>query len=203
VILYDHPMAPNPRRVRIYLAEKGIEVPLQTVDITTGENRTPPYLEKNPVGSIPILELDDGTCIAESVAICRYFEALHPEPPMFGTTPEEIAHIDMWLRRVELNVMSTVGQVWIHGSPLTAPLFDQIEAAAEFGRERAAMGFQLLDDQLAKTEFIAGDKYTIADAVAHSTMDFATGLVAMTYDDSLVNLKRWHHMVSARPSAQA
>jgi len=203
MILYSYPMAPNPRRVRIFLAEKGIEVPIQDVDITTGENRQPDFMKKNPVGSIPVLELDDGTCISESVAICRYFEALHPEPPLFGTTPEEIAHIDMWLRRVELNVMSTVGQVWIHGSPLTAGLFDQITAAADFGRERAAMGFKLLDDQLADNEFIAGDKYTIADAVAHSTMDFATGLVAMTYDDSLVNLKRWHDMVCARPSAQA
>jgi glutathione S-transferase len=203
LILYSYPMAPNPRRVRIFLAEKGIEVPIQDVDITTGENRKPPFMEKNPVGSIPVLELDDGTCISESVAICRYFEALHPEPPMFGRTPQEIAHIDMWLRRVELNVMSTVGMVWIHGSPLTASIIDQIPKAAEQGRERAAMGFKLLDDQLASNEFIAGDQYTVVDAVAHSTLDFATGLVAMTYDDSLVNLKRWHDMVMTRPSAQA
>jgi glutathione S-transferase len=200
--LYDYKGAPNPRRVQIFLAEKGIDVPLQRIDIATGESRQPPFLEKNPIGSIPVLELDDGTCIAESVAICRYFEALHPDPPLFGTTPLEIATIDMWLRRVELNVMSTVGMVWINDHPLTAAMFEQNKPAAEQGRVRAAMGYKVLDDQLANTTFIAGETYTVVDAVALSTIDFAVDLVGVPYGDDLVNLKRWHDLVSSRPSAQ-
>ena len=199
--LYDYKGAPNPRRVQIFLAEKGIEVPVEQVDITKGINRQPPFLRKNPVGSVPVLELDDGTCIAESVSICRYFESLHPEPPLFGSTPLEIATIDMWLRRVELNVMSTVGMVWINDHPLTAALFEQNKPAAEQGRMRAAMGYKLLDDQLATNTFIAGDQYTVVDAVGLATVDFAVDLVGVPYADDLVNLKRWHELVSARPSA--
>ncbi len=199
--LYNYKGAPNPRRVQIFLAEKGIEVPLEQVDITTGETRKPPFLEKNPAGSVPVLELDDGTCISESVAICRYFECLHPDPPLFGTTPVEVATIDMWLRRVELNVMSTVGMVWINDHPLTAAMFEQNKPAAEQGRVRAAMGYKLLDDQLAGNTFIAGEAYTVVDAVALATVDFAVDLVGVLYGDDLVNLKRWHELVSSRPSA--
>jgi glutathione S-transferase len=201
--IYDFKGAPNPQRVRIFLAEKGIEVPFEHVELTTQENRQPEFMKRNPAGGLPILELDDGTYIAESVAICRYFEALHPEPPLFGQTPVEIATIDMWLRRVELLVMSTVGMVWIHGHPLTAGLLEQIPAAADQGRARAAVGYQLLDDQLANNTFIAGDTYSVADAVAHATLDFATGLVGVPVGDDQVHLKRWHDMVSKRPSASA
>jgi glutathione S-transferase len=199
--LYDYKGAPNPRRVQIFLAEKGIEVPLEQVDITKGINRQPPFLVKNPVGSVPVLELDDGTCIAESVSICRYFESLHPNPPLFGSTPFEIATIDMWLRRVELNVMSMVGMVWINDHPLTAALFAQNKPAAEQGRVRAAMGYKVLDDQLVSNTFIAGEGYSVVDAVALATIDFAVDLVGVPYGDDLVNLKRWHELVSSRPSA--
>lgn len=199
--LYDYKGAPNPRRVQIFLAEKGIEVPLEQVDITIGVNRKPPFLGKNPIGSVPVLELDDGTCIAESVSICRYFEALHPDPPLFGSTPLEVATIDMWLRRVELNVMSMVGMVWINDHPLTAPMFPQNIPAAKQGRVRAAMGYKVLDDQLASSTFIAGDAYTVVDAVALATIDFAVDLVGVPYAEDMVNLKRWHDLVSARPSA--
>lgn len=199
--LYDYKGAPNPRRVQIFLAEKGIEVPVEQVDITTGATRQPPFLEKNPSGSVPVLELDDGTCIAESVSICRYFEALYPDPPLFGSTPLEIATIDMWLRRVELNVMSTVGMVWINDHPLTAAMFKQNKPAADMGRMRAAMGYKVLDDQLAHNTFIAGDIYSVVDAVGLATVDFAVHLVGVPYGDDLVNLKRWHEQMSARPSA--
>ena len=199
--LYDYQGAPHPRRVQIYLAEKGIEVPLERVDIAQGESRQAAFLEKNPVGSIPVLELDDGTCISESVAICRYFEALHPDPPLFGTTPLEIATIEMWLRRVELNLMAPVGTVWINDHPLTAALFEQNKQAADQGRMRAAMGYQVFDAQLANTDFVAGDTYSAADAVALATIDFAVDLVGVPYGDDLINLKRWHDQVSARPSA--
>ncbi|MEO0983254.1 MAG: glutathione S-transferase family protein [Pseudomonadota bacterium] len=201
--LYDFKTGPNPRRVRIYLAEKGIEVPTEQVDILTRRNREPDFLAKNPTGGIPILELDDGTCIGESVAICRYFEALNPEPPLFGRTPVEQATVEMWLRRVELNLMVPIGMVWIHGHPLTAKLLKQIPEAAEQNRARTALGYKLFDDQLAASEFVAGEAYTVADAVALATLDFGAGLVGVPYAEDLTHLKRWHDAVSARPSAGA
>ncbi len=203
MILYDNEAAPNPRRVRIFLAEKGIRVPTEQVDIRQRQSRTPEFLAKNPVGGIPVLELDDGTCIAESVAICRYFEELHPNPPLFGATALEKAIVEMWLRRVELGLMVPIGMVWIHGHPLTAGLIEQIPKAAEQNRKRAAIGYKVLDDQLAENEFLAGERYSIVDVVALATIDFGAGLVGVPYDDSLVHLKRWHDSVSARPSAQA
>ena len=199
--LYTYPRGPNPRRVHIYLAEKGIEVACETVDILTRRNRQPDFLARNPTGGIPILELDDGTCIAESVAICLYFEELHPDPPLFGTDARSKAVIEMWLRRIELYVMGPIGLVWIHGHKLTARLIQQIPEVAEQARGRAAAGYTLLDDQLAHHDFIAGDSYSVADAVALATLDFGTGLVGVPYDDGKVHLKRWHAAMSARPSA--
>ena len=201
--LYDYKAGPNPRRVRIFLAEKGIEVPLVHVDIMKREQKTPEFLQKNPIGSIPVLELDDGTCISESVAICRYFEELHPEPPLFGRTPVEKAQIEMWLRRVELNFMMPVGMVWIHGHPLTARLIKQIPEVADQNRKRAQIGYGLLDSQLAENAFIAGEDYSVVDAVLLASLDFANGLVGVPYDETLTHLKRWHDAVSARPSAEA
>jgi glutathione S-transferase len=201
--LYDFKTGPNPRRVRIFLAEKGIEVPLVHVDIMKREQKAPDFLKKNPIGSIPVLELDDGTCISESVAICRYFEELQPEPPLFGRNPVEKAQIEMWLRRVELNFMVPVGMVWIHGHPLTAKLIKQIPEAADQNRKRAQIGYRLLDAQLADNAFVAGDEYSVVDAVLLASLDFANGLVGVPYDETLKHLKRWHDTVSARPSAGA
>ncbi|MEM9178350.1 MAG: glutathione S-transferase family protein [Pseudomonadota bacterium] len=201
--LYDYKAGPNPRRVRIFLAEKGIDVPLAHTDIVKREQKTPEFLAKNPIGSIPVLELEDGTCISESVAICRYFEELHPEPPLFGRTPLEKAQIEMWLRRVELNFMVPVGLVWIHGHPLTAHLIKQIPEAAEQNRKRTQIGYALLNEQLANHDFVAGDDYSVVDAVLLASLDFANGLVGVPYDSSLTHLKRWHENVSARPSAEA
>ncbi|MFN3213969.1 MAG: glutathione S-transferase family protein [Henriciella sp.] len=201
--LYDYKAGPNPRRVRIFLAEKGISVPLVHTDIVKREQKTPEFLAKNPIGSIPVLELDDGTCISESVAICRYFEELHPEPPLFGTTALEKAIIEMWLRRVELNFMVPVGMVWIHGHPLTARLIKQIPEAADQNRKRVHLGYKLLNDQLAENEFVAGGAYSVVDAVLLANLDFANGLVGVPYDPALKHLKRWHEAVSVRPSADA
>lgn len=200
--LYDFRHGPNPRRVRIFLAEKGIEVPLVQVDILKREQKSPQFLEKNPIGSVPVLELDDGTCISESVAICRYFEETHLEPPLFGRSAVEKATIEMWLRRVELNVMVPVGMVWIHGQPLTAHLVKQIPEAADQNRIRAKMGYKLLNKKLRQSRFVAGDKYSVVDAVLLATLDFATELVGVPYDEQLTDLKRWHEDVSARPSAK-
>lgn len=201
--LYDFKTGPNPRRVRIFLAEKGIEVPLVHVDIMKREQKAPDFLKKNPIGSIPVLELDDGTCISESVAICRYFEELQPEPPLFGRNPVEKAQIEMWLRRVELNFMVPVGMVWIHGHPLTAKLIKQIPEAADQNRKRTQIGYRLLDAQLADNAFVAGDDYSVVDTVLLASLDFANGLVGVPYDETLKHLKRWHDTVSARPSAGA
>ena len=203
--LYTFPGAPNPRRVHIYLAEKGIAVPFEKVDIMTRANRTPDFLANvNPMGGIPVLALDDGTHIAESVAICRYFEALHPEPPLFGRTPADIGRIDMWNRRVEMNFMMAVGLAWVHGSPLTAKVVkQQIPEMAEQARALVRNAFALLDAQLAKHAFIAGDAYSMADILALTTFDFAGQLNQLHPEPAQKDLLRWHAEVSARPSAKA
>lgn len=201
--IYDYSRAPNPRRVRIYLAEKGISVPYEQVDIIKRENKSEAFRQKNRMGSVPVLELDDGTCISESVSICRYFEALHPDPPLFGSTPLEIARVDMWNRRVELGFYMSVGMVWIHGSPLTARLGGQIEECAVRYRKAALAARQQLDDALADREFLAGDRFSIADISLLITVDFAR-LVEIVPDDAKEkNLARWYASVSNRPSANA
>jgi glutathione S-transferase len=201
--LYDHPAAPNPRRVRIFLAEKGIDVPRETVDLTRRANRSPEFLEKNARGQIPVLELDDGTCIAESIAICRYFEALQPEPALFGATAREVAEIEMWQRRVELGLLVPVGMVWVHGSPITARLLRQIPEAAAQNRKVVASFLAWLDGELGGRRFVAGDRYSVADITLLCTLDFATGLVGVELDPQLAHVARWHEQVAARPSASA
>ncbi|HEU4427340.1 MAG TPA: glutathione S-transferase family protein [Myxococcota bacterium] len=203
--LYTFAGAPNPRRVHIFLAEKRIAVPFEHVDITKRANRTPEFLANvNPLGGVPVLELDDGTHIAESVAICRYFEALQPEPSLFGRTPETIGRIDMWNRRIELRFMQAVGLVWLHGSPFTAKVVKkQIPEMAELAREGVRDAFAFLDSELAQREFIAGDAYSMADILALTTFDFAGQLNQLHPEPEQKSLLRWHTEVSARPSAKA
>lgn len=203
--LFDAAMpAPNPRRVRIFLQEKGIDnIPLESVNIMKGESRSAQLLEKNPFGGIPFLELDDGLVISESVAICRYFEELNPSVPLFGSTALEKAVIEMWIRRIELNFMGPVGQVWIHGHKLTSRLLKQIPEAAEFGRKRTMVFYDLFDAHLAENKFVAGETYSIADILALSVIDFACDLVGVRYDKALLNIKRWHDEMLERPSANA
>jgi len=206
--LYDNVLAPNPRRVRIYLAEKGIEVPTVQVDLFRREQKSDAFKRKNSLGSIPVLELDDGQCIAESVAICRYFEELHPQPALFGGNALERAHVEMWNRRVELGLGVPLAQVWIHGSPITAPLVAaegaaQVPAAAEFNRAIIARFFRWLDRELDGRACIAGERFSVADITALCMVDFAAALVGIAVDPALANVARWHATVSARPSAQA
>ena len=200
--LYSHKQAPNPRRVRIFLAEKGLSVPTEEVDIFARANRQPAFLAKNPLGGIPVLELDDGTCIAESVAICRYFEVLHPKPSLFGESALEQATIEMWNRRIELVLQQAVGMVWIHGHPITAAMFKQISENVAPAKARAAEFFALLDRELATRPFIAGPRYSIADITALCVTDFAR-FIELLPDPSLAHFARWHALVSARPSAGA
>ena len=203
--LYTFPGAPNPRRVHIYLHEKGIEVPFERIDIMKRENRQPEFIEKvNVMGGLPVLELNDGSHIAESIAICRYFEATTPDPPLFGSTALEQGTVEMWLRRIELNFMMPVGLVWIHGSPLTASVMkNQIPEVAEQNRAVVRRYFEFLDDQLASRDFIAGAAYSIADIVALCTLDFAAEFNSLQHTPEQRQLTRWHQNVSSRPSASA
>ena len=203
--LYTYPGAPNPRRVHIYLAEKGIEIPFQKVDIIERENRRPEFIEKvNVMGGLPVLELDDGSHIAESIAICRYLEAEHPEPPLFGRDSVEQGVVEMWLRRIEFNFMMPVGMVWVHGSPLTAAVVvHQIPEVAAQNREVVARYFDFLDEQLAARRFIAGNEFSMADIVALCTLDFAAAFNELRHKPEQEHLTRWHEEVSARPSAAA
>jgi glutathione S-transferase len=204
VIFYDTAeIAPNPRRVRIFAAEKGIVLPRQEVSIVKREHKAPEYLAVNPRGQVPALALDDGTVLTESVAICRYFEALHPSPPLFGETPLEIATIEMWLRRVELTVMAAVGAVWVHTHPLTARL--PIQHFPEYGesnRPRVIEGYGHCDAALAHTPFLAGAAYSMADIALLTTVDFAA-FIGIPLPEENVHLRDWHARVSARPSATA
>ena len=195
--LYDSKMAPNPRRTRIFLAEKGVSVPTEQVDMMKMEHKTPEYTAINPLQRMPVLVLDDGTVIAESLAICRYFDALHPEPPLFGVGPKEIALVEMWSRRVENNFFATVAAVFRHLHPAMKELeVPQVPAWAEANKPRVMQFLELLDGELAKREFIAGDRFTVADITALCTVDFMK-------PEGAANVKRWHAAVSARPSAKA
>jgi glutathione S-transferase len=200
--IYDYKLAPNPRRVRVFLAEKGLKVPLEEVDIMRSVNRQPEFIAKNPLGGIPVLELDDGRFIAESVAICRYFEVLHPEPALFGTGAFEQATVEMWNRRIELAVLVPVGMVWAHLHELTRTRIKQIPEVGEQSRKIVEQRYQWLDRELANRPFLAGEKYSIADITAMIVIDFAKfNNISIQPDQK--NLARWHQSVSSRPSAAA
>ena len=200
--IYDDKLAPNPRRVRVFLAEKGIDVPYEQVSIMKGQHKTPEFRKKSPLSQLPALELDDGTVITETVAICRYFEELHPEPPLMGTTPLEKAQIEMWQRRMELSVMMPVAMSFRHTFPGFAALENQIKEWGELNKERALGAFKWLDKQLAGKQFVAGDKYTIADITGLCTVDFAK-FAGIEIPEDCQNLKAWYERVAARPSAKA
>lgn len=195
--------APNPRRVRIFLAEKGLKVPTELLSITAGEHKKPEFLAVNPLGQIPALQLDDGEVITESVSICRFFEALHPEPPMFGKGPKGMAEVDMWVRRVELRLMVPVGMVWMHTHPFTARVVvPQYKDFGESNRPRAIAAMRYFDESLASRPWLAGKDYSIADITLLTTIDFAI-FIGIGLPDDMPNLKAWHERASARPSAQA
>ena len=204
--LYDFTPAPNPRRVRIFLAEKAIEVPNVQVSLAEGEHKTPEFLKKNPSGKIPVLELDDGTCLGESIAICRYFEARQPEPPLFGATPGEIGRIDMVNRQLEFEMLRPIGDAWVNGpivAKLAAGRFEQIPAAKIQGEAATHAFYRRLDAELESRRFMAGDSFSVADITALCVIDFATAMVELKPDEALANLWRWHAEVSSRPSAAA
>ena len=202
--LYNAPMpAPNPRRVRIFLAEKGVSVPLVDVAIMKREHKSPEHMARNSLGQLPTLELDDGTMISETVAICRYLDSLYPEPPMFGRTAIEQAMVDMWVRRIEFSVMTPVGMFWRHAHPFTAAVVvPQYKEFGESNRAHYERALGWLDGELVGKSFVAGESYTVADICLLSTVDFAAW-IGLGIPDGLGNVRGWHERVSARPSAGA
>jgi len=200
--LYDSALAPNPRRVRIFLAEKRIEVPLVAVDIVKAENRKPAFLAKNPLGGVPILELDDGTIIAESTAICRYFEELQPNPPLMGTDAKDRATVEMWLRRVEFEVAFPIMQTFRNTHDFFKGRIPQVPEWGAVCKRRALEQLAWLDAEIADRPFVAGDRYTIADITLLIGVDF--GRVSdIRIDPEHKNLTRWYGEVSSRPSSRA
>jgi len=201
--LYDSGRAPNPRRTRIFLAEKGISVPTEQVDMMKMEHKTPEYTSINPLQRMPALVLDDGTIITESIAICRYFEALQPEPPLFGVGAKEIALVEMWNRRCELNLLFTVAHVFRHSHPAMKELeVPQVAAWAEANRPRVADFLTILDGQLKSSKFVAGERFSVADITALCAVDFMKP-AKIPVPEGLGDLARWHAEVSARPSTKA
>jgi glutathione S-transferase len=203
MLFYDSPNpAPNPRRVRIFAAEKGIDLSSKEVSIPKREQKAPEYVAKNPRGQTPILELDDGTVIAESVAIMRYLEAEQPDPPLFGTTASEIAEIEMWNRRVEMILMPAIAAVWVHTHPFTAALPGRNVEWGESNRPRVVEGMRFFDGSLEGREYLAGSAFSAADILLLTTVDFAK-FIGLDMPSECANLLRWHERVSARPSASA
>jgi len=186
------------------MAEKGIEIERINVDMQKGEHKTEAFMQKNANGQIPVLELDDGAHISESISICRYLEALQPSPSMFGDTPEDIGRIDMHLRRIELLLGRNVSTSWVNG-PIVAKLgrFEQIPAAKQQSDAFVNNFYARLDRELSEREMIAGDEYCIADITAMVTIDFAEQLVGLKPDPALTHLARWREAVGRRPSASA
>ena len=200
--IYNSPSAPNPRRVRVFLAEKGIQVPLEDIDIGKAVNREAAFLEKNPMAGVPVLELDDGTCIAESIAICRYFEEQQPEPPLFGVGAKERAEVDMWNRRMEFQILQPIADSFRQRHEFFKGRIRQCPDYAEVQRQNAEDNLKWLDRELANRHFIAGDRFSVADITAMIALDFGRVSKIMIQPDQK-NIARWHAEVSARPSAKA
>lgn len=203
MILFDGGRAPNPRRVRVYLSEKGLTVPTQKVDMGALGHREEEIARRNPLKRLPVLELDDGTILTESIAICRYFEALNPDPPLFGTGPLDTALVEMWNRRAELMLLAAVTAVFRHQHPAMADWeVPQVPEWGEANKSRVEEFLRFLDAELAQRPFIAGERYTVADITAMIAVDFMKPARLQVPEDC-PNLQRWHGEVSGRPSATA
>lgn len=200
--LYDYVGAPNPKKVRVYLAEKGITVPLEQVDILSGQNRQPAFLAKNPMGGLPVLELDDGTHLPESLAIMEYFEELHPTPPMIGTTPAERARVRALERVCELGILGRVATVFQNSHPFFAGRVKQSPEAAENARNQLQSIAKVLDAQVGKGPFVAGATPTIADCTLFAAFGFAE-FAQIAIDPACTNLHAWYERFKQRPSAAA
>ena len=198
MMLYGAPEpAPNPRRVMLFLREKGMTLPVTDVALKRGEHKSAPIVALNPRAQVPFLVLDDGRVLAETVAICRYLDELHPAPPLFGSDAWERAETDMWTRRVETTLGAPVAVVWIHGHPLTAGLNKQVPEVADQARVRVADALKWFDAQLTDKSWLCGERYTVADIVLLTTLDFALWIGLKLPDDAPA-LSDWHVRATAR-----
>jgi glutathione S-transferase len=203
VRLYNSNFAPNPRRVRIFLAEKGVSIPRVEVDLGKLEHKTAEFSALNPFQTIPALELDDGTVIGESIAICRYIEELHPEPNLFGVTALERATIEMWQRRAEWRLFLPIAQVFRHTHPRMGLMEDpQVADWAAANRPRALQSMAIFDRVLSDRPFVAGNRFTVADITGLVALDF-TKPARIAIPPEFGNLTRWRETLAARPSAAA
>ena len=201
--LYDGGRAPSPRRVRIFLAEKGIELPKVPVDLAKLEQKSESFRALNPLQRVPVLVLDDGTVITETMAICRYFEALRPAPNLFGHDALEIAKVEMWNRRIELGLYSAVQAIFRHGHPAMAKMqVPQVAEWAEINRPRVTEFLELLDNELAGRKFVARDRFSVADITGLVAIDFMKP-AKLELSEQYRHVRRWHAAISTRPSAAA
>jgi glutathione S-transferase len=201
--LYDRDRAPNARRVRIFLAEKGVDVPTEQVDLGAQQHKSQSFSLINPLQQVPVLVLDDGTVVAESIAICRYFEEVTPEPPLFGTGTRETVDVEMWNRRLELNLLLPVAHVFRHTHPAMKSLeVPQVPAWAEANKPRVGRFLLLLDRQLEGRPYVAGERLSVADITGLVAVDFMNA-ARLTVPDECENVRRWHGQMSQRPSARA
>ncbi|MDF1818086.1 MAG: glutathione S-transferase family protein [Immundisolibacteraceae bacterium] len=200
--IYQDASAPNPRRVRIFLAEKALAIPYENVELSKKEQLTNGFLAINPYGELPVLELDDGTHIAETMAICRYLELLHPDPALFGTSPVEQATIEMWNRRMELHLLLNIAHCFQHSHPFFADTKPQVLDYAAIARQRAETHLDRLNTLLGSRPYIAGESFSVADITAVCAIDFAR-VVKIRIADSADHLNQWHKRVSDRPSISA
>jgi glutathione S-transferase len=202
-LFIDAGRAPNPRRVRIFLAEKGVEVAAETVDLGAQVHKSPAFRAINPMERLPVLMLDDGTAIAESIAICRYVEALHREPPLFGEGALDQAMIEMWQRRVEFHLLAVVSHIFRHLHPAMAALESpQVAQWGEANKPRALAFLEFLDGELGRRPYVAGPRFSVADITAVVAVDFMKP-AKIAVPEGFAHVRRWHREVSARPSVVA
>lgn len=200
--LYTNRFAPSPRRVRMYAAEKGIALELVEIDIASGEIAAPAYLAVNPLAEVPTLELDDGTRLTESMAICRHLEELHPSPPLFGRTARERAEVNRWCDRLLFRMYVPTTHVFKHTHAFWAGRVTQVPQWGEQQRAAVLAEYAALDARLASSEYVAGDAFSMADVVAFTTLEFGKPS-KLRADDALAHVQRWYAAVKARPSASA
>jgi glutathione S-transferase len=200
--IFDSTLAPNPKKLRVFLAEKNVSIPYVAVDLISGGARSPEFLQKNPLGGVPVLELDDGTSLTESLTIMEYLDELYPTPPMIGATPIERARTREVERWCELGVLGTVAQIFQHTSPLFAGRLTQVPAAAENARVRLANTLKVVDARIGKSPFVAGQRVSIADCTLFAALEFAN-VAQVAIDPELAQLARWYAAFKVRPSASA
>lgn len=201
--LYDSSYAPNPRRVRMFIAEKGINIPKIEVNLMTGEHKSAEFAGKNSTQRVPVLELDNGEYLSESTAICHYLEALHPEPNLCGKTPLEAAQIEMWDRQMELDLFFLLGMTFRNTTPIFKGRMPQVAEWAEVCRKGAIKKINSLNDHLGDSAYIAGERFTIADITAYIALDFFMPHIGLQIENSQQHLRAWFDKIAQRSSAKA